>query len=173
MKNTEVYLGSFKSDSGKLMVSDPCYERNVWCQGIIDNSATGDWKAYVYHSDEGDWGIRCAALLAIHSSVSSPSDTLIFQPCDFVVGVDSGQAGIFDELAYRNDDMIDADRQPINTYGESKFYNLCCDLTVTKLGAGVLSSGTVSCSGYGDGGYDCFVAKNQEGQIIAVKVIFL
>lgn len=33
--------------------------------------------------------------------------------------------------------------------------------------------GYVSSAGYGDGGYECYVSKNEEGKIVAIKVIYI
>ncbi|MCC3352086.1 DUF4241 domain-containing protein [Ruminococcus albus] len=31
----------------------------------------------------------------------------------------------------------------------------------------------ISSSGYGDGSYECFVARNPEGKIVAIKILFI
>lgn len=45
----------------------------------------------------------------------------------------------------------------------------------TQVGyAGILDDRCcVSSSGYGDGGYDCYVARNNAGQIVAAKIVFI
>jgi hypothetical protein len=68
MELTLSSLGTFTNKSGKMMISDPCYEKGTWCQGIVDNVRTGAWVGYVDKSDEGEWGIRCANVYAIHNS---------------------------------------------------------------------------------------------------------
>lgn len=163
----EVYLGEFVNQSGKFVVSDPCYDEGTWCMGRLEDIKTGTWKSHVVKSDEGIWGVRCAELIATHISVKN-IDRLDWELCDFIVGVDSGQAGIFD-LEYYNHD-----------YGDTKFYNFssllhlfCCELTLSDESAGNLKYGTVSASGLGDGSYDCFAARNSDGKIIAVKIVFI
>ena len=76
----------------KVMVSDPCYGLNTWCQGVLTNVLPGIYKCEVEYKDEGDWGIRVSAIEVTHEDYASE----IFEPQDFEVGVDSGQAGIFD-----------------------------------------------------------------------------
>lgn len=166
------YLGEFINESGEFIVSDPCYKVGTWCQGKLNNVATGTWKASIVNSDEGDWGIRCAELIAVHESTKD-TYALDWELCEFTVGVDSGQAGIFDKKYYNNDDIFDADEKPRNDFGDNKFYGFCCDTTDSEEGAGVLKYGTVSSSRYGDGGYDCFIAKNEKNEIVAVKIIFI
>ena len=41
------------------------------------------------------------------------------------------------------------------------------------MGAGVLEYGVVSSSGYGDGSYTAYVARNDNNQVIAVRIVFL
>ena len=37
-------LGEFELTGPNLRVSDPCYERNVWCCGVLSNCVVGTWK---------------------------------------------------------------------------------------------------------------------------------
>lgn len=166
------YLGDFLNESGTFMVSDPCYEIGTWCQGQLNDVATGKWSAYVNKSDEGKWGIRCAELVVEHESIEDAGE-LSIEACSFVVGVDSGQAGIFDLKYYANDEAFTSEENPENDYGDSKFYNFCCDLTLSEKNAGVIKYGAVSSSGYGDGSYSCCVYKNKNGKIVAVEIIFI
>ena len=85
------YLGKFTNESGSFIVSDPCYSLGIWCQGQLNDVATGTWKAYVKRKDEGDWGIqgdwgiRCAELIVEHDSVTD-EDSLRWGYCsDFPV----------------------------------------------------------------------------------------
>jgi hypothetical protein len=75
------------------------------------------------------------------------------------VGVDSGQAGIFDASNYRNDNVIVGMPENAHICGKlDKFYGACCDVTLGDVGAGVIPFGFVSSSGWGDGGYESFIA---------------
>ena len=42
---TMINLGSFEVVSGKLAVSDPCYDTDVWCRGELENCKLGNWVA--------------------------------------------------------------------------------------------------------------------------------
>lgn len=77
----------------KVMVSDPCYGLNTWCQGVLENVLPGDYRCNIEYSDEGDWGMRVSAIEVVHKDYERPEE---FQAELFEVGVDSGQAGIFD-----------------------------------------------------------------------------
>ena len=82
----------------KVMVSDPCYGLGTWCQGVLENVLPGVYDCSVEYSDEGDWGIRVVAIEVTHKSCRGKFIVLDLE--DFEVGVDSGQAGIFDYEYY-------------------------------------------------------------------------
>lgn len=104
-------LGGFEMTSQTMRVSDPCYDRDVWCCGTFGKCKTGTWEAGVLKTDMGDWGVRCAVLAVRHKEtgpdysvirqrkVYQMKDGWLEQPID--VGVDSGQAGFYDEAFFR------------------------------------------------------------------------
>ena len=49
-------LGEFELTGPNLRVSDPCYERNVWCCGVLSNCVVGTWEAAKSVVDEGAGG---------------------------------------------------------------------------------------------------------------------
>lgn len=61
-----INLGEFEMTSPVMRVSDPCYERDVWCCGTVDHCKLGTWEAGVLKTDEGEWGTRCAVLAVRH-----------------------------------------------------------------------------------------------------------
>lgn len=175
----EVSLGSFDVVSGSLMVSDPCYEKGTWCQGLLDNVRNGKWNALVTKSKEGSWGNRCSSLVVEHEKVDHRSIVSTeWNKGKFEVGVDSGQAGFFDISTYKNGKLIEkdptfdavcADDEDEN---ENRWYNACCDITLGSMNAGVLPGGVVSGSGFGDGGYDCMYAM-KDGEVVAAMIVFI
>lgn len=152
-------VGLFRVRSGRLVVTDPCYSRDTWCQGVLDNVRDGVWEAYVAYSDEKDWGVRVAVLTAYYDT--TPPEEPKWERQQFEVGVDSGQAGIFDFDKYPEDPS------------DTPFYDECCDLTLSDASVGVLDFGVVSSSGFGDGGYRCETAQDADGHIIAVRITFI
>ena len=109
----------------KVMVSDPCYGLGTWCQGVLDNVLPGVYDCNVEYSDEGDWGIRVSAIEVTHESCRGRFIALECE--DFDVGVDSGQAGIFDYEYYAKYHM-DATERP---HVDDDWYDMVCDLTYT------------------------------------------
>lgn len=87
----------------KVMVSDPCYDLDIWCQGVLENVKPGTWHTKAENLNVNCWGNRCSALIAWHEDVEKPND---FEETDIRVGVDSGQAGIYDydHFAHIKDD---------------------------------------------------------------------
>lgn len=175
MKNAKL-LGQFECTTGVLVISDPCYDLDTWCMGEIEKAKKGIWKAFVVMNDSGGWGVRCAELIALHEELSPQlMSQLYWEKSSIDVGVDSGQAGIFDKSSFKNDSLIKEDphfsRNHANEAGE-RWYAACCDITLSDDQAGVLPGGAVSSSGYGDGMYDCFIVKKGD-EVVGVKIVFI
>jgi hypothetical protein len=157
-------IGTFIVTGDKLIVTDPCYDRGTWCQGIVENVSPGRWDARIVMSKQG----RVASLeVACEHRLTTE---LVWTELPFEVGVDSGQAGIFDESLY-----------PRGATGEcgdgTTFYSRACAATLddndrTKR-AGIVAEGAVSSSGYGDGSYTAFAAMNPDGRVVGVRVVFI
>ena len=150
-------LGEFEMTSPVMRVSDPCYERDVWCCGTVDHCKLGTWEAGVLKTDEGEWGTRCAVLAVRHKDTGPDFNVIrlgkvrkVACKCveqSFEVGVDSGQAGFW--------------------------YRHVCDITLSKMSAGVLPYGAVSSSGFGDGGYTCYTHADENGVIDFAFIVFI
>ena len=171
-KGNMIDLGSFEVVSGKLAVSDPCYEVDVWCRGELENCRTGTWVASVLEKHMGSWGHRICKLIAVHEDYVNEKMSK-GQCMGFDVGVDSGQAGLFDASHYRDDAVLPTHDKLKDKDPSEIWYDHCCNITLSPLSAGVLPYGVVSSSGYGDGSYDCFVCRNEYGQIIRAEIEFI
>lgn len=90
-------MTQFEIQSTQMRVTDPCYDKDTWCAGVLDNVLPGTWVAEKEVSDEGSWGMRIARLRVYHENYPY-TDPRELTPID--VGVDSGQAGFFDESQY-------------------------------------------------------------------------
>lgn len=102
----------------KVRVSDPCYDVDTWCAGTLENVLQGKYQCYSQDVDAGDWGIRVASIEVRHEDYLDVEPTELQ---DIDVGVDSGQAGIYD-LNYFIKAREDKD-------GEDAWYKRVCDLT--------------------------------------------
>jgi hypothetical protein len=162
------HLGKFEITSGIMRVTDPCYDKETWCSGTLD-ARNGTWEAYVEVSDEGQWGKRAATLIVFHEETQHSGGG--WEKSKINVGVDSGQAGFFDNALY-------PDTERTGEYGDvNTFYGKVCTLTHDEkdrsVVGGVLPFGAVSSSGFGDGGYDCYVRRDEMGQVVAAKIVFI
>lgn len=142
----------FKIKSGTVACSDPCYGT----PDVKVAAKNGEWVAHVETSDEGSWGKRVSKILVHHAEFSPVGNR--YQMESHTIGVDSGQAGVFDG------EICDGDDQ--------SFYDRCCKATLSKKGYGYVPGGFVSSSGYGDGGYECLVYK-KNGLAVGIEVTFI
>ena len=122
---------SFEITSGKMIVTDPCYDKETWCQAKLDNVKIGKWHSTVEYSDEGEWGDRVASIWAWHDSLGITDPGRDFPNCNESIpadiGVDSGQAGFFDLEKYPDDPHTD-----------KAFYDAVCNLTLAGVPYSVL-----------------------------------
>ena len=179
MKN-QILLGD------SVIVTDPCYDTNTWCQAKVENVLEGKYDTFCNKVDTGDWGKRNASLIAIHKNYRGEEMKWEIYPAE--IGVDSGQAGIFDIRDYKKDglemelpttmydgDSFDSDKWKSffsNDFEEGNdFYKKMCKFTLSEQGWGNYASGVVSRSGFGDGAYVLRVAKDK-GKVVGFFIDF-
>jgi len=148
--------------SGKVVVSDPCYDLGTWCAQADFPVKPGRYHAYAIYSNEGEYGVRVAGLLFCHVSLKQKVPSRGWQEVASSIGVDSGQCGIFDDTIYPQS-KDHPDNEP--------FYEECCGITLADSQVGILQSqkGAVSSSGYGDGCYGLSVVA-RKGENVALML---
>lgn len=147
-------IGTFEVISGKVNVTDPCYDLtesnvyNVFAKNLPTKN--GIYCAFVEINSSDN---RIASIGAVHIDYfkSDFSFNNKWERTSYNIGVDSGQAGIFDTEIY-----------PEGKTGEyddlATFYGKICKLTTHKRQYGIYKHrGVVSSSGYGDGEYTLYV----------------
>jgi hypothetical protein len=149
IKSVQKY-DTFQITSGSIACSDPCYDY----PSVVVSAKNGEWMAKIDKKDCDSWGCRVARLLVHHPDFSPVGKR--YEIDRTVIGVDSGQAGMFD----------------LSVYGQEDFYDKCCSATLREQGFDVVRKGFVTSSGYGDGGYDCVIYK-QGGKAVAIEVTFI
>lgn len=146
-----------------VIVIDPCYAANIWCSKCL-NIQEGKYKCFFHIIDDEECERQVSLLFVIHDNYLNRigfNDGFQFDPkkiCKVsyhnVIGVDSGQAGIFNYdyyLAHQPDNSWEPD---IN--GNKSWYRKVCDITCSEeLGGIIENNGVVSRSGDGDGPYTC------------------
>ena len=211
--------------SEHVIVTDPCYDPGIWCNGELHDVRPGKWhtKVIARYSAWDDY--RVNDLIAWHESVEEPAFDQ-YENSGIDVGVDSGTAGIFDYDHYVKkykdeewrdhmssgtcdyDDCVKDKRNKLQErcYAEWQQaieqlesiddarerhahlsmhrYDLACkygfdpgrfthDGFVRRIHNRAYTDehGVACTSGFGDGVYGCYVAK-QDGDIIAIRLGF-
>lgn len=161
MGTKQIKLDKIQLNS-RVRVSDPCYGTGVWCSGEIANVFAGQYIPTVNMSNEGMWGYRVTSIQVVHSDFED-KDLSFNERVKFEVGVDSGMAGIYDADYY---EQYHSEKEH-----NSEWYSRVCvevDPYCTKDNKCVISS-----SGFGDGSYNCYVAKNSVGQVVGILIEFI
>lgn len=157
-------LGSFLITGNKIHVSDPCYD--YACSGAVTltNALSGRYLATLVKHNLDIWETRISKLTIQHEDYKDIVPDIY---SDYEIAVDSGQAGFFDDYYYQQNQGGDFGN--INT-----LFGLACSLTLSKNQGGILfDKGVVSETGFGDGCYSLFIAKNDDGKIVAASIIFI
>ena len=163
-----------------VYVSDPCYMPGTWCQAVVDGLKSGKWIGYMNKKTIKSWGIRVTDLWIVHQDYPNIFPNTILDPA-IDIGVDSGAAGIFDYDYYlkHHDGKLDGkwyDRQFDLRYNYDRDGNKILshyeNHIEKKDGVEMDGKCVVSCSGYGDGGYELYAEKSQ-GEIIGLRIKFI
>ena len=157
-------LGSFIITGNKIHVSDPCYD--YACSGAVTltNVLSGKYFATLVKHNLDIWDIRVSRLTIQHVDYKNIVPDIY---SGYEIAVDSGQAGFFDDYYYQQNQGGD--------FGDiTTLFGLACSLTLSKNQGGImLNKGVVSETGFGDGCYSLFIAKNDDGKIVAASIIFI
>jgi hypothetical protein len=163
--------------SENVRVSDPCYTDDVWCKTQLKNVLPGSYNCKVAHSDEGAWGVRISSITLVHENYTDDESLEWNYHSD--IGVDSGQAGVFCETSYRNDEVAAGITTPEVDFmipqddAGDAWYTKMCKFTLGGEGYGAYDTGLVSCSGIGDGSYPLYVVYDRNDKIIGMQIDYL
>lgn len=160
----------------KVVVSDPCYEIPTWCQIILRDVKPGVYYPFHKKTNLNGWGVRSSKVCVIHED--HLKSNLKWTEHNGIVGVDSGQAGIFSFDTYRLDGMeIETPVDELNPFTIQKYddgddwYEKMCRLTLSEDSWGTYSEGVVSSSGIGDGSYYLYTAEVND-QVVGICIDF-
>ncbi len=165
-----LHVGNFEISSGRVVITDPGYTDDVKTFRGKVAAKTGPWVATIRMSDEKEMGERVAELLVFHQATTASS--LQWQDAGFRIGVDSGTAGVFDEIHYRDDGLLPpkSNLEP----GQAWYERFVVDeVWKAKPPAIIVPSGFISASGFGDGGYTCELARGPSGEVEGIRIIFI
>jgi hypothetical protein len=181
-------IGAFQQISDKIIVSDPIYvyhgvENCFDGYLVIENVLSGSWNIIVSILNEKYK--KNAELVCLHESIDHSHTNLINMTWTQMggIGVDSGQAGIYDLKHYQDNKIITKNliKKSLEFKASFKYENpedIWCDynsnMTLkSTYNAGSIPYGVVSSAGYGDGCYDVYTVSNRNGKIIGVKIVFI
>ena len=152
----------------EVKVTDPCYGNDTWCAYTIPNMQPGKYCACITIINTKDsWGPRVTEIGIVNQQYFHLIKDTEFKRVEGAhIGVDSGQAGFFDNEMFSKLERTEKDRP------NEVFYDECCALTRKEGGPLASGKGFVSSSGFGDGGYDLFTVE-KDGEVIAAKVVFI
>ncbi|MGG3451803.1 SMI1/KNR4 family protein [Domibacillus aminovorans] len=164
-------VGDFTVESGKLIITDPCYpvEKEAELQVQLSNVKNGKWTATISHTDDD-----VVENLVVFYGEKKPSGN--WHDCDKLIGVDSAQAGIFDFAFFGRDEAISYEVE--NVYDIKmdeaglKYYVACSDVVASDAQGGIVPGGAIAMSGYGDGLYKVKVKYNISKEIVGVMIDF-
>ena len=166
--------------SENVMVSDPCYSLDTWCQTKLKNVYPGEYNVDIQKSDEGAWGTRVAVLQVVHKGFIMECEDETNWEQHSECGVDSGQCGIFCMTSYRNDEIAESITTPVSDfvlpYNDSegdKWYDKMCKFTLSEDQSGLYDTGVVTSSGIGDGMYPMDVVYNDDEEIVGIRITYL
>lgn len=163
--------------SHKVKISDPCYSPNTWCSATLENVNAGNYYPFVKYLSTS-WGVRVAELVVIKENLE---DIELDSPewehlSDVEIGVDSGQAGIFDYDYYEKQKELDEkfkEENGCDIYSNKWFYGKCCIVNKEPYNWGEIDNKGVNAqAGFGDGSYDLYVIKRKD-LICAIKIVFI
>ena len=149
------HYGSFNIGYKSIHVGDPCYN---YVSHSVRNVENGVWNTWGFEAAVEGWGNRIAFLVCLHQSVGKPVAALSWRH-DGVVGVDSGQMGVYAHF-------------PTSEEHDS-FYDRYCEASNNRETQGGQVGRSVVCSsGVGDGSYRVLTAKGGGRKVVGVIVDF-
>ena len=148
---TEYNCGSINLPD-KIDITDPCYDKDVWCRINNFPIAPGKYKCYAQTLDNEEpegWGTRV-------SRIGIRRDKAEYYEFKGSIGVDAGLAGFF-----------------VNKpdYTDEEWAEFCGNLDTSKV-VYLTEDSFFSDSGYGDGSYSVY-AGYKNGEIVEVYIEFI
>lgn len=188
----------------KVIISDPAYNMDTWCIGILNDILPGTYECFYEIIEDNDWGRRIASIEVKNKDYEFYDFS---ENLDAEIGVDSGQCGIYDYDYFEKNNQkedwysqicnltyIEEENPNYKNFYESKYYfdqdidalkwikeyqKYVDDKEISTMIFSRFAADTfedkclVSSSGYGDGLYDAFVERNNDGKIIGIKISFI
>lgn len=164
---------TFTITSGKIIVSDPCYQLNSGSQCIIENVQTGMWRQHLFGTRMFGGYVTTHQICCAEGFYYDPRFSG-WEECGEIT-VDSGQAGMFDLDSFRDPSCFQGYQYkhlPIRP--DDVWYSCVTDQTTGPENGGTVPFGCVSVSGFGDGRYLCsMVRQSKLKKVVAIKLEYV
>lgn len=143
-------------------VTDPCYDKDVWCRINDLKIKEGDyrcaiWPTYEYYTDTKGKRHRNTMVARIGIYLGDVPDASDLVEKGFI-GVDAGLAGFFNNKP---------------DYNDKEWQKICDEFYATKNEYLFTDEGFFSSSGYGDGSYPLYVEYDSTGEIVSLEIAFI
>lgn len=160
------HIGNITLNS-KVVLSDPCFDIDMWCAAVLDSVKSGVYNCYVLQKDIPHWGQRICELCVVHSTADVSFDQI--NTFSGSIGVDGGTAGIYDFDYYQQAHKDEYNDEWHRTHVTKALFggDTYKDYYISE------NLGVLSTSGKGDGSYDYFIHLNEYNQIDAIKIVFI
>ena len=148
-----------KDFHGSVDITDPCYNKDVWCRMDNVRIKEGKYTCMVwYHTDKGKYdgkpySHKMVGILGIYLDGKIPNQKSMKEIGS--IGVDADLAGFFHNKPDYDDEA----------------WSAFCD-RVRHGDAWITEDGFYSSSGYGDGCYGVY-AQKQNDEIVALEIRFI
>lgn len=156
-----------------IVISDPSYDRTVWCMTQKDNARSGIWHVDAAIDTIDSWGERLYVLELYHESVRTRQNSLKWKEAG-EVGVDTATMSVFDDRYYRRKGGF-AEAFEADMAARKRFSDECFDIHNKYIGfhqEDGKNVGVICSSGIGDGGYPLLLAE-ESGRIVGIQISFM
>lgn len=140
----------------KIDITDPCYNKDVWCRMNGVSIAPGSYACVAWTGEDPSFGHR-VLIAGIYKDGKIPSQQTMKEIGD--IGVDAGLAGFFEDKPDYND----------------KQWSEFCD-SICKGEAWIKDEGFFTSSGIGDGCYGVYAHRcrgaSKDGPFDAIEIRF-
>ena len=102
-------IGTIEIPDGVVDITDPCYDRDVWCRMNDVKVMPGTYNCYAYMGEDKSWGNRCwiAQIVIADGPYDEIAEDRIQSGRSWrtigSIGVDAGMAGFFNHKPDFND----------------------------------------------------------------------
>ena len=160
-----IKVGSIAITSNKMIVSDPCYDRGIWCAAEIKDFPNGSYDAFIDTGIAKDWGKRVFRMRILKTGTSLRDCCFKVLDC---VPVDCATLGFFDD-AYH--EQLHSDKRRIEDWYQA---NVVDAFGVKLEDANITDERCfMATTGIGDGCYTVLELYDADDVLIGLEAQFL